>query len=300
MTRAGVAPAVVVAALIALLGGCGGEDAEPRLIAAVGDSITAGAPGWDPDPQRRELLNAHDPESQWEHWAAAELGDDYEFRNCGVPGDRTDEIAARLDACIDGADIVVLQGGVNDLAQGHTPAYAARNLRTMVERVRDAGLPLLVANVLPVNRDYRSIRPAIRKLNRMIDAIARDQGVEVVDFFGTLEDERAGDSAAPAVDGGRCAPVGRGLQAVGPRRRERMPERQRCDALPMRLSARNQLKGSVRSINRGAAIANVEIDVEGQRVVASITVEAVEALELGEGDEVTAVIKASDVMIAKD
>ena len=68
----------------------------------------------------------------------------------------------------------------------------------------------------------------------------------------------------------------------------------------MRLSARNQLRGKVSSINRGAAIANVELDVAGQRVVASITVEAVEALEIREGDEVTAVIKASDVMIAKD
>ena len=68
----------------------------------------------------------------------------------------------------------------------------------------------------------------------------------------------------------------------------------------MKLSARNQLQGTVRGINRGAAIANVEVDVAGQRVVASITVEAVDALELREGDEVTAVIKASDVMIAKD
>jgi len=68
----------------------------------------------------------------------------------------------------------------------------------------------------------------------------------------------------------------------------------------MRLSARNQLRGTVRSINRGAAIANVEIEVEGQRVVASITVEAVDSLEIREGDEVTAVIKASDVMLAKD
>jgi len=68
----------------------------------------------------------------------------------------------------------------------------------------------------------------------------------------------------------------------------------------MRLSARNQLQGTVRSINRGAAIANVELDVAGQRVVASITVEAVEGLGLQEGDEVTAVIKASDVMIGKD
>ncbi len=68
----------------------------------------------------------------------------------------------------------------------------------------------------------------------------------------------------------------------------------------MRLSARNQLRGTVRSINRGAAIANVELDVAGQRVVASITVEAVDSLGLQEGDEVTAVIKASDVMIGKD
>ena len=68
----------------------------------------------------------------------------------------------------------------------------------------------------------------------------------------------------------------------------------------MKLSERNQLRGTVTRINRGAAIANVEIDVAGQRVVATMTVEAVDSLEIREGDEVTAVIKASDVMIAKD
>jgi molybdopterin-binding protein len=68
----------------------------------------------------------------------------------------------------------------------------------------------------------------------------------------------------------------------------------------MRLSARNQLQGTVRGINKGAAIANVEIDVAGQRLVASVTTEAVEELGLAEGDQVTAVIKASDVILAKD
>ena len=68
----------------------------------------------------------------------------------------------------------------------------------------------------------------------------------------------------------------------------------------MKLSARNQLRGTVTNINRGAAIANVEVDVQGQRVVASITVESVDSLGIKEGDEVVAVIKASDVMIAKD
>jgi molybdopterin-binding protein len=66
----------------------------------------------------------------------------------------------------------------------------------------------------------------------------------------------------------------------------------------MKLSARNQLAGTVTSIDEGAAIANVVLDVGGNRVVASITVEAVRELGLQEGSSAVAVIKASDVMIA--
>ncbi|HWE32230.1 MAG TPA: TOBE domain-containing protein [Solirubrobacteraceae bacterium] len=66
----------------------------------------------------------------------------------------------------------------------------------------------------------------------------------------------------------------------------------------MKLSARNQLAGKVVSVNHGAAIANVEIEVAGQRLVASITDEAAQELELSAGMEVVAIIKASDVMVA--
>ncbi len=68
----------------------------------------------------------------------------------------------------------------------------------------------------------------------------------------------------------------------------------------MKLSARNQLAGTVTEIRRGEAIANVVLDVAGQRLVASITVEAVDELGLAEGREATAVVKASDVIIATD
>jgi molybdopterin-binding protein len=68
----------------------------------------------------------------------------------------------------------------------------------------------------------------------------------------------------------------------------------------VKLSARNQLHGSVSEIRRGEAIANVVIDVAGQRLVASITVEAVKELGLSEGSEVTAIIKASDVIVGID
>jgi len=66
----------------------------------------------------------------------------------------------------------------------------------------------------------------------------------------------------------------------------------------MKLSARNQLSGTVTSLNEGAAIANVELDVAGQRLVASITVEAARDLGLEEGKAVTAIVKASDVILA--
>jgi molybdopterin-binding protein len=66
----------------------------------------------------------------------------------------------------------------------------------------------------------------------------------------------------------------------------------------VKLSARNQLPGTVTEIRRGEAIANVVLDVGGQRLVASITVEAVDELGLAEGSAVTAIVKASDVMIA--
>jgi molybdopterin-binding protein len=66
----------------------------------------------------------------------------------------------------------------------------------------------------------------------------------------------------------------------------------------MPLSARNQIKGTVTNITQGEAIANVEIDANGLRIVSSITVEAANELGLSEGTEVTAVIKASDVILA--
>ena len=68
----------------------------------------------------------------------------------------------------------------------------------------------------------------------------------------------------------------------------------------MKLSARNQLKGKIVEVRRGATTAHVRIDIgNGVIVTSSITNEAVDDLGLAAGDEVAAVIKASDVMVAK-
>lgn len=66
----------------------------------------------------------------------------------------------------------------------------------------------------------------------------------------------------------------------------------------MRLSARNQIPARITGITAGDAIANVELDASGVRLVASITVEAVRDLGLAVGSEVIAAIKASEVILA--
>ena len=68
----------------------------------------------------------------------------------------------------------------------------------------------------------------------------------------------------------------------------------------MKLSARNQIKGTVTEVVKGATTGHVHIDIgNGVVVHASITNEAIEELGLQAGDQATAVIKASDVMVAK-
>ncbi len=68
----------------------------------------------------------------------------------------------------------------------------------------------------------------------------------------------------------------------------------------MKISDRNVIRGRVTEVTRGQATANIKIDLGGTTLTASITVEAVNDLKLATGDQVYAVVKASNVMVAKD
>ena len=68
----------------------------------------------------------------------------------------------------------------------------------------------------------------------------------------------------------------------------------------MKISTRNQIPARVTSITRGEAIANVELDASGTRLLASVMIEAVDELGIAEGSDVTAIVKASDVILAVD
>ncbi len=68
----------------------------------------------------------------------------------------------------------------------------------------------------------------------------------------------------------------------------------------MKLSARNQFPGRVVAVQKGQTTGHVQIEIAGGVIVtSSITNEAIDELELKVGDDTTAIIKASDVMVAK-
>ena len=167
------------------------------MVAALGDSITAGSPGFDPDPRARAAFGfGADEQSQYEYWAALE-DDRLRFRNCGVFGERTDEIARRLGGCAEGADVLVLQGGINDIAQSLSGGPEARfaaveeagaNLRAMVRQGRRLGVEVELADVLPWNNGHPYATVFIDTLNEEIERIGGEERVPVLPFHDVLED----------------------------------------------------------------------------------------------------------------
>ncbi len=66
----------------------------------------------------------------------------------------------------------------------------------------------------------------------------------------------------------------------------------------MKLSARNALKGTVKEIERGSVNAVVKLDVGGQELTSMVTMDAINDMGIKEGDEVYAIVKASNVILA--
>jgi lysophospholipase L1-like esterase len=181
------------------------------VVAVAGDSISAGSPLWDPDPTVRARIPEPDERSQWQWWAA-QADARLEFRTSAVYGERTDQIARRLELVLPGADVLVVQGGINDVVQRRPVEEAARDIEAMLERGRAAGLALAVTDVLPWNNGDERAADGIRRLNALIAEVAANAGATLLRFHDTLADPtdptRMGDGLTddgdhPSVEGHR-------------------------------------------------------------------------------------------------
>jgi lysophospholipase L1-like esterase len=159
----------------------------------------------------RARIAAPDERSQWEWWAVRS-DPALDLRNHGVYGERTDEIAARLERACAGADVLVVQGGINDVAQGSPVEEAARNLAGMVLHGRRLGLQVELADVLPWNNADDRAAAEIERLNGLIRALARGLDVPLLPFHDTLvdperphrmRDEWTDDGDHPSIEGYR-------------------------------------------------------------------------------------------------
>lgn len=216
---------VLLGVFAALAAGCGGGDSsdratappeKPTLVAALGDSLTAGAPRWDPNPSNRRKLpaTALNPKNQFGYWGERASGGRLRFRNCGVWGEVTAQIARRLDRCAKGAQQLIVQGGGNDITRKRGVAGAARNLERMVRRGKKLGLKVMIGNVPPFGGRRSRIRQT-RRLNRIIRAIGERQHVRVLDFHEILEDPGNPGAYDPQLTEDYIHPSVRGAERLG-------------------------------------------------------------------------------------
>jgi lysophospholipase L1-like esterase len=157
------------------------------IIATLGDSITAGTPLWDPDPDVRARIERPDERSQWQWWAM-QTRPQLDFRNYGVNGERSDQIAARLDAALHGAEALVVGGGINDVVQRRPVEDAAHNLTSMVERAQTLGLRVALTDLLPWNNGDARAAADIVRLNGLIRELAERFAIPLYPFHDTLAD----------------------------------------------------------------------------------------------------------------
>ena len=190
-------------------------------VAALGDSITAGTPGWDPSPAVRAGIAAPDPRSQWHFWAERATPG-VTFVNHGVNRERTDQIALRLEAALTGADAIVLQGGINDVVQGRPLDLVVADVEAMIERALRRVVTVVVVDVLPWNNGDDESAETDPVAERA--APHRRRGPRRPDA-AVLRDARGSRTAAPdgvGVDRRGQPPVGRGPP---PSRRGRLDRR---------------------------------------------------------------------------
>jgi lysophospholipase L1-like esterase len=178
-------------------------------VATVGDSITAGTPLWDPDPAVRATKPSVDERSQWQYWAQRR-DPRLRFANHGVNRQETGEIEARLAAASAGFDVVVVQGGINDLVHGKTVADAAAGIESMVKLAIQLVPNVLVAELIP-NNNFE-LDGDIRAVNARIGEVALAHHISVLPFYSTLEGkhtpgrmpaELTDDGNHPSVEGHR-------------------------------------------------------------------------------------------------
>ena len=174
----------------------------PTVIAALGDSTTAGTPAFK-SPIEAPPDGTGNPESQFAYWLM-QRHPGWTVLNRGVNGERTDQIAARFDRDVMASKpaVVIILAGVNDVYQGRSAAYVTGQLREMYDRAAAAGIPVVAGSIVPYNTATDEQNVKMREINAWIAAeAARDPRIEFADTRAAAAAPGQPDTLSGSPDG---------------------------------------------------------------------------------------------------
>ena len=188
-------------------------------IVAMGDSTTAGTPGW------RSRIEAPpsgsgDETSQYAYWLMHSRPD-WRVLNHGVDGERSDQIRGRFER--DVVDLspqaVVIIAGVNDVYQGREAQHVIEQLVGMYERATRVGIRVVAGTIVPYNTATPEQNAKMREVNEWIRRFATDtKDIGYSDTRTAVADPAHPDRLAESPDGLHPTPDGyrRMAEAIRP------------------------------------------------------------------------------------
>ena len=188
-------------------------------IVAMGDSTTAGTPGW---KSRVEAppSGAGDEKSQYAYWLM-QAHPEWMVMNHGVNGERSDQIRGRFER--DVVDLapqaVVVIAGVNDVYQGREAQHVIEQLIAMYERATRVGIRVVAGTIVPYNTATPEQNGRMREINEWIRRFATDtKHIDFADTRSAVADSDDSDRLAESPDGLHPSPEGyrRMAEAIEP------------------------------------------------------------------------------------
>jgi lysophospholipase L1-like esterase len=162
----------------------------PLLVVALGDSTTAGTPGF-LSPLEAPPEGRGDPRSQYVYWLMrARPG--WKALNRGVNGERADQIRARFARDVEAVhprDVIVL-AGVNDVYQGRSLGDAEKDLLWMYRRAKELGIVPVAASALPFTRATNDQNLRLAALNAWIRVTANAEKIPFCDAAAAVADPK--------------------------------------------------------------------------------------------------------------
>jgi lysophospholipase L1-like esterase len=189
--------------------------AGPITIVALGDSTTAGAPGFR-SPIEAPPNGSGNIESQYAHWLT-KRHPAWRVLNRGVNGERSDQIRARFSRDVLRAEpsVVVIVAGANDVYQGRSAESVERELEVMFDAARAGTIPVVAGTILPYNTATPDQNARMQAVNTWIRAYAaRHPDTAVCDTRAAVAAPGDLDRLAASPDGLHPSPDGYRLMAI--------------------------------------------------------------------------------------